>query len=1067
MSDAVLSNTIKTTAPTLDSVIERPRLLNALTQLKAASKWLQAPSGTGKSTLAANYARSISKPFAWYRLDERDNDPAFFFDEFARAVGAQLALGESLPKFGSDDHDRQQEFAHRFAATLSAQLEEPALLVLDDVQRVTSDDMQVALAALITVAVNGSEVLFVSESTTPTAFFDAIAGRQLALLNDADLRFNGDECKTMTAALRVGDTHSESIAALTGGHAGALVLACELLRGSDPGSTLGVATAERIHLHLLTKLLDRMPPPRRELLMQTAFVGLVTRPIAEALAGSDAARELDPLVESGLLRRVGAEDSEMFEAHGLVRQGMQTLTRARLGQAAARALAERTATALIENGQIEAAFALLVDIASTARAISVMQQLAERYAAHGQIDLLMSSIAKLPPTDIDHNAWLCFWAGQALLRIDEERARVWFAKAYSAFEKSWDTFGMRLAAASVVTAFGLEWGDLRELDTWVDCHRSAGGDTPVVCNDRFEATLIMGVACAASVYGAYAPQIDADGLIARLQQLLELDQAWLSDDQRVQAARIVIDQGHVFLKHELAQAAIIATRWLIDRASGGALHRGRWLIAAASEYFESGDAPRSLAALNEAQLLVETSQSSRLSFELGLAYAGHWMKSQDLPQAAIALRGLEKLAGGAPPAQRAEHARLMTRLLMLQGHLADGLRWAQEARRLAIPAGFGGPSLRAFEIELVYALAANDQIGEAVALISEKDFQPREARLAIEYSLRFLLGAKSELSLLRIALGNAAQIGFVHLLDRARGPLAQICEAALVNGIETEFVHRIIETKKLAPPTFAGPHWPWPVKIRTLGGFRLEVRGHRYQPNHKAQEKPLELLKLLVTCQALGRDAADKTWICERLWPEAEHDKARKSLDMTVARLRRLLESDETIVLSEGRLQLSRSHVWTDIAPLRRALSHANVQRDARIAGKRTDEGGASIAAVLQHYSGPFFAEEEGPPWLLAGREAIMAAVRHALVSADALLDGSADESLIPALEIALAADPTSEDLARSLMRAHLRRGHHSEAIRVYRRLREMLSLMLSIAPSADAERLRDQAYALESQATQ
>ena len=119
--------------------------------------------------------------------------------------------------------------------------------------------------------------------------------------------------------------------------------------------------------------------------------------------------------------------------------------------------------------------------------------------------------------------------------------------------------------------------------------------------------------------------------------------------------------------------------------------------------------------------------------------------------------------------------------------------------------------------------------------------------------------------------------------------------------------------------------------------------------------------------------------------------------------------------------------MWTDIAPLRRALSHASAQHDSRVAGKRADEAGASIAAVLKHYGGPFLAEEEGPPWLLAGREAIMAAVRHALVSADALLDGGADEMLIPALEIALAADPTSEDLARSLMRAHLRRGHQAK----------------------------------------
>ena len=131
--------------------------------------------------------------------------------------------------------------------------------------------MQLALAALPAVTANGSEVLFVSHTTAPTAFFDAIAARQLALLNDADLRFDLDECKKMIASLRIGDAHIESIAAVTGGHAGALILACELLRGTDPKSALGVETVERIHAHLLGKLVERMPQARRELLLKTAF----------------------------------------------------------------------------------------------------------------------------------------------------------------------------------------------------------------------------------------------------------------------------------------------------------------------------------------------------------------------------------------------------------------------------------------------------------------------------------------------------------------------------------------------------------------------------------------------------------------------------------------------------------------------------------------------------------------------------------------------------------------------------------------------------------------------------
>ncbi|MEO8187120.1 MAG: BTAD domain-containing putative transcriptional regulator [Burkholderiaceae bacterium] len=1066
MRDSHFPVTIKTSAPALDGVIERGRLLKALAQLPAPAKWLQSPSGTGKSTLAASYARSRKMPLVWYRLDERDNDPAFFYSEFAHAVRTQLASKSQLPKFSSDDHDRQQDFAQRFGVALSGLSAKPVLIVLDDVQCIFNEEMQRALAAMPASA-HRNELLFVSQSSAPTPFFDAIAASQLSLLNDADLRFDVDECKSMISALRIGDAHSESIAALTGGHAGALILACELLRGTDPKSVLGVETVERVHSHLLTKLVERMPQPRSELLRQTAFVRQLTRPIAEQLAGSEAAAEIDALVESGLLRRGGSAANEAFEAHGLVQQGMRALVRSRLDPTEVEELSERTATILIANGQREAAFTLLSEIGSTARALKVLRQLAERYAAQGQVDLLMSAIAKLPATEVQRDAWLCFWTGQALLRINEEQARVWFSHAYEAFAAEGDTSGMRLAAASSVIALTLEWADLQQLDVWIARHSDAGGDTIIASGDRFEPYLLMGTICSALVRGAYLTQIDPDALIARMRILLESTAVWLSDDQKVQAATILMKHGHAFVRYELARTVIIATRSLQQGSTGGALHRGRWLIAAAHTHLTRGDIDQAAADLNEARALAEQSQSARLFFEVGFEATDHYMKSPDLQRASEELDRLEDIVTKAPPAQRAEYSRMKARLLLLQGRFTEGLQWAREAMQMAIPAGLTAANLRMFEIELIYALVANERISEALELASQQDYEPREMRLAIENCLRFLL-EESDVQALRTGLQNARQVGFAHLFDRARAPLARICEAALANGIETDYVLGLIAAKQLSPPPLTGSHWPWPVHVRALGGFRLEVDGKRYRPSHKAQDKPLELLKLLLTCQALGRESAEKAWIAERLWPDAEIDNARKSLDMTLARLRRLLGREDAVVANEGRLQLSPTTVWTDIRVLLNSISHAQVRRDLHAMGiaSSNKDAATSIIKLLDNYTGPFLADEEGPAWLLAGREAIAARVRQALLAADAMLDGAADTVLIPALERAFAADPTSEDLAQALMRAHLRLGQHSEAIRVYRRLREMLSLLLSIVPSAESDDIRDRAYAAESAKT-
>ncbi len=573
----------------------------------------------------------------------------------------------------------------------------------------------------------------------------------------------------------------------------------------------------------------------------------------------------------------------------------------------------------------------------------------------------------------------------------------------------------------------------------------------------------MGIICAAFARSRYPSVIDPDALTARLQYLIESQHGWLSHDQRVQGARLLIEHCDSLSKFERGATVIIATRSLIDEAVGGVLHRGRWLIAAAN-FYASSSAAEAAVCLHEARSLTTKLEASRLSFELGFASADYWMKAQDFSRAADELSALQQVATKAPPAQRAEYAELMTRLLLLQGRLVEGLQWAEEAMRIAVPAGFTGPNLRAFEMECVYALAANGRLADAIVLVGRSQSDPIEFDSAVKYCLRFLDEGERDLRLLSEGLRNAAQIGFINLLDRARGPLARVCAAALAHDIETEFINRVIKLKKLKPPPFAGPHWPWPVKVRTLGGFRLDVQLKRYQPTHKAQDKPLELLKLLVTCQALGRAAADKTWISERLWPEAAPENARKSLDMTISRLRRLLGDEATIVANEGRLQLSPDHVWTDIQLLRYALSQAQTRRDERAAGSNVvmTEAAATVRSVLELYEGPYLQDEDGPPWLLAGREAIATAVRQALITADLILDGSVDELLIPGLEKALLADPASEDLARSLMRALLRQARHSEAIQVYRRLRQMLSLLLGVAPSPETDHIRDRAYAAQ-----
>ena len=81
----------KLTPPALDAVLVRERLFEQLGGTGAAARWVTAPSGAGKSTLVASFAARAARPLLWYRVDERDEDPAFFFRAWLTALAFSLA----------------------------------------------------------------------------------------------------------------------------------------------------------------------------------------------------------------------------------------------------------------------------------------------------------------------------------------------------------------------------------------------------------------------------------------------------------------------------------------------------------------------------------------------------------------------------------------------------------------------------------------------------------------------------------------------------------------------------------------------------------------------------------------------------------------------------------------------------------------------------------------------------------------------------------------------------------------------------------------------------------------
>jgi DNA-binding SARP family transcriptional activator len=336
-----------------------------------------------------------------------------------------------------------------------------------------------------------------------------------------------------------------------------------------------------------------------------------------------------------------------------------------------------------------------------------------------------------------------------------------------------------------------------------------------------------------------------------------------------------------------------------------------------------------------------------------------------------------------------------------------------------------------------------NNLHQARALLTDTCLSHLESEILLTeaYSLLRRGDRAQGLSNLEHALRQARGTGYsYHMRWCSTMPL--LCAEALAAGIEVEYVREVIKKYRLRPPSSAIDEWPWPVKIFTLGRFEIVLNGESVTFSGKAPRKPLALLKALI---AFGGRNVPEERLMDALWPDEEADGARKSLDVTVLRLRKLLGSHEAIVVSDEAIGLNPRLCWTDVGAFER-----------RVERIESGEERAGVAAeVLRLYRGNFLPGDADEPWTAKTRERLRSKFVR-LTEAVALEEertGRWDHAIALYLK-GLEADDLVEPFYQGLMRCYRALGRHAEAMSAYRRVRQLLSVVLGIAPSEPTQTL-------------
>jgi DNA-binding SARP family transcriptional activator len=306
---------------------------------------------------------------------------------------------------------------------------------------------------------------------------------------------------------------------------------------------------------------------------------------------------------------------------------------------------------------------------------------------------------------------------------------------------------------------------------------------------------------------------------------------------------------------------------------------------------------------------------------------------------------------------------------------------------------------------------------------------------------------------LNVGFAHARSFDLTHFFRALPPVAAELCGAALELGADVPFARKVIATRSLACPDIGIASWPWPLRVRTLGGFAVERDGAPLKFARKAPKRLLDLLRLIT---ALGGRQVDSARIAAMLWPDAEGDEARDALKTMLHRTRALLGAD-LLVVRDGQIGFDEDLAWVDTWAFEHVCGRIEALLGVRTAAAQVDDGELETRRVqlLSLYHGHLFGESELSSWALALRDRLRARFIRAIDALGQRLERvGRPDAAISLYRAALEQDNLAEELYQRLIACHLARGESAQALNAYRRCRELLSIVLGVRPSDRTEAL-------------
>lgn len=1015
----------KLTAPTLPLVLERPRLYRRLDQARRKSiVWISGPPGAGKTTLIAAYLRSRRlRPF-WYNIDERDGDLATFFHYLG--LGTQSVaprFRHPLPHLTPEYALGLPTFTRNFFESLYSRLKSPMILVFDNYHQIAPDSplhdmMQIGLHEVPM----GISVVILSRLAPPPSFIGLEAAQRLEIIEPDALRLTERESHgiihlhttkdrwALTKLLRE-DVHRR----MQGWVAGLILVLGQVKLGEKSAALARDKQPEVVFEYLASQSLDGLPAETHTFLLKTAHLPVMTATMAEQLTGLATASDmLTKLYRARYFTERRIETQIWYQYHPLFREFLLARAQALFAAVELKALQRTAATLLGEAGRIEEAVQLWRDIGETEQFGALILSQAPSLVAQGRTQVLESWLNALPGHALEAHPWLLYWRAVARLPVNPHDSRSIFEQAHDRLKTQGDRTGALLAWCGMMDASFYAGGEAAEVDARLAEIQSLLPEEGVLPTPEIELRVASSLL---SLLHWQRPQHPWFAVWRRrvLPRLAETPDLILT-------GRIALDliQHAVWTAdYTLANSMLALLRDRMTSEAAPPLARLHYMLGDIMLSYPQGEPLRILAKVNAAMELAERS---------GIHILTPWIAGQMVLAQLLMfdLTGAQSWLDKLRPSMehRADviggfYHYMRAKLCCYKGERQDALRHAEMAATFCAKAGaLYCEALSRMGLSKLLYDAGQDQEADGHIAWALQVAQEINGKLLecvgsfISAEVAFARGNESRgLEALRKGLGIGAvgESTYPMWCDKARW--ARLCAKALEADIEPAYVHKLIRIMRLVPDgsVCQCEAWPWPLRIKMLGRFAVQVDG---KPLVMTRKTPRRLLELLQAIVAFGQDNVPISRVMDTLWPEADGDAAYRALISAVARLRKLLGHAEAIIFQEGRLGLNLTMVWVDAVAFELFAEESNC-----IPPTGTTQSKRVVEQALRLYRGAFLADEPETAWAEPTREKFRAKYIR-LVEAtvqSCRARGDWDEAIAHA-EQAIQTEPLCETLYRLLM---------------------------------------------------